>query len=73
MVGGGAFAEGSLVRLILKSWVPADGSGSQDHRHIYLPLGLRVERGNYIVFHTDRPGTEVDFEVQGVIAYDIYR
>jgi len=71
MVGGGKLVEGSLVRLILKSWVPVDGSGSQDHRHIFLPLGLRVEKGDYIVFHADHAGTEVDFEVQGVIAYEV--
>jgi len=37
----------------------------------FQPLGLRVEKGDYILFHADHAGTEVDFEVQGVIAYEV--
>jgi len=70
IVGGGNLAEGQLVRLILKSWVPADGSCSQDSRHVYVTLGLSANKGDYLVFHADHAGVEVDFEVQGVIAYE---
>ncbi len=70
MVGGGNLAQGQLVRLILKSWVPVDGSCSQDSRHVYVPLGVTAKRGDYLTFHADHAGVEVDFEVQGVIAYE---
>jgi hypothetical protein len=61
---------GELVSVILKSWVPADGTGSQDQRHVTLPLSLRVPAGSYLTCHMDHAGNAVvDCEMQLVLGY----
>lgn len=68
-VGGGQPSGGELVNVILKSWVPADGTGSQDQRHVTLPLSLRVPAGSYLTCHMDHAGVAVDCEMQLVLGY----
>lgn len=68
-VGSGP-SEGELVNIILKSWVPADGTGSQDQRHVTLPLSLKVPAGSYLACHMDHAGmATVDCEMQLVLGY----
>lgn len=69
MVGGGQPAGGELVNVILKSWVPADGTGSQDQRHVTMPLSVKVPAGSYVACHMDHVGVAVDCEMQLVLGY----
>jgi hypothetical protein len=68
-VGGGQPSNGELVNVILKSWVPDDGTGSQDQRHVTMPLSVPVAAGSYLACHMDHAGVAVNCEMQLVLGY----
>lgn len=58
--------------LILKAFVPADGSGGTSGRHADVQPGLHIKRGDYIYFHMDHFGVgPVDGEMQTIIGYTL--
>jgi hypothetical protein len=63
------FEEQWLLRLILKSWVPADGTGSQACRHATVSPGVVLPRGTHLTFHMDHAGVPVDAEMQLTLGY----
>jgi len=66
--------QGFLTRLILKSWVPKDGTASQVQRHVTLYPNMLVKSGSYIVFHMDHAGVvSVDSEIQVTLGYSIVK
>jgi hypothetical protein len=69
MAGGGQPSGAELVNLILKSFVPADGTGSQDQRHVTLPLSVDAPAGSYLACHMDHDGVAVNCEMQLVVGY----
>lgn len=58
-----------FVSIILKAWVPSDGTASSASRHIYTEPGLALRAGDYVAFHMDHAGVEVDGEMQVVMGY----
>lgn len=69
MVGGGQPSEAELASMILKSWVPADGTGSQDQRHLTVPLSVQVPAGSYLACHMDHAGVMVNCEMMLALGY----
>lgn len=55
--------------VILKSWVPSDGTASSTARHVTATPNLALDRGDYLAFHMDHAGVQVDVEMQAVLAY----
>ncbi|WP_048062597.1 hypothetical protein [Caldivirga maquilingensis] len=64
--------EGFLVRLILKSWVPSNGTASSVQRHVTLYPGVRISNGEYLIFHMDHAGVgPLDCEIQATLGYSL--
>jgi len=57
------------MSIILKAWVPADGTASSASRHIHTEPMLALRRGDYLAFHMDHAGVGVDGEMQVVLGY----
>jgi hypothetical protein len=67
----GNLGQDELMALILKTWVPSDGTASATSRHIgplYFP-GFPLNAGDYLVFHMDHAGVPGDVEMQVVLGY----
>lgn len=67
----GVLYQGCLLRLILKSWAPADGTASQSARHVTMYPNLAAAAGNSLVFHMDHAGVPVDSEIQVALGYTL--
>jgi hypothetical protein len=55
--------------VILKTWVPADGTASAASRQFVGYPSLQINTGDYLVFHMDHEGVALDAEMQVVLAY----
>ncbi|MGC9227254.1 hypothetical protein [Caldivirga sp.] len=65
-------SEGMLISLILKSWVPSNGTASSVQRHTTLYPSIKVKSGEYLVFHMDHAGVgPLDCEIQATIGYNL--
>jgi len=60
-----------FLSVILKTWVPSDGTASAVSRHVLAYPSLSLDAGDYLVFHMDHAGMPVDAEMQVVIAYTL--
>lgn len=60
---------GGFYAVIMKSWVPADGSASSTHRHVHATPALELMAGDYLAFHMDQAGVPCDAEMQVALAY----
>ena len=64
--------EGFIIRLILKSWVPRNGTASSVQRHVTLYPGVKLRKFEYLVFHMDHAGVgPLDCEIQATIGYSV--
>jgi hypothetical protein len=61
-----------FLSVILKSWVPVNGTASSTSRHVRAEPDLILSRGDYLVFHMDHAGVQVDVEMQVVLGYTDY-
>jgi hypothetical protein len=59
----------AFLAVILKSWVPTDGTGSHTARHVRTEPALTLDAGDYLVFHMDHAGVSGDAEMQVVLGY----
>jgi len=59
----------TFVSVILKSWVPVDGTASQAYRHVQILPSISLKTGDYLVFHMDHYGPAVDAEMQVILAF----
>ena len=57
--------------VILKTWVPADGTGGYTSRQFSSQAALALNKGDYLVFHMDHAGVSGDVEMQGVLQYTV--
>jgi hypothetical protein len=64
-----AVCQDQFLAVILKTWVPADGTASATSRQFLAYPSLSVNAGDYLVFHMDHEGVGVDAEMQVVINY----
>ncbi|MDA8061416.1 MAG: hypothetical protein M0T80_03090 [Actinomycetota bacterium] len=69
--GGGTPNADQFYAVIMKSWVPADGSGSSTHRHVHATPSMYLAQGDYITFHMDQAGVPCDVEMQAVLAFNL--
>ena len=60
-----------FLSVILKTWIPPDGSGSATSRQVLVYPSLSLSVGDYLVFHMDHAGVSVDAEMQIVITYTL--
>ena len=59
------------MSIILKSWVPLDGTASSASRHVHTEPNLVLQRGDYLMFHMDHSGVKVKGEMQVVLTYEL--
>lgn len=70
-VGLGGVVQDLFFNVILKTWVPADGTGGYTSRQVYAVPGLALNKGDYLVFHMDHAGVGGDVEMQAVMIYTL--
>lgn len=69
IVGNSPPLQDVFLSIILKSWVPLDGTASSTSRHIRTEPDMPIAQGDYLAFHMDHSGVEVDGEMQVVLGY----
>jgi hypothetical protein len=70
-VSDAAPLQDKFVSVILKSWVPLDGTASSATRHVHTEPDMALQKGDYLMFHMDHSGVEVKGEMQVVLAYEL--
>jgi hypothetical protein len=70
-VSDSAPLQDKFVSIILKSWVPLDGTASSASRHVHTEPNMAVQQGDYLMFHMDHSGVEVKGEMQVVLTYEL--
>jgi hypothetical protein len=71
-LGADGFAlQDVLYSVILKTWVPASGTGSGTSRHVRATPSLTLDARDYLVFHMDHAGVPGDAEMQVVLEYAV--
>jgi hypothetical protein len=71
LIGNGLLSQDLFYSVILKSFVPADGTASSTHRHVFGQPALQLNAGDYLAFHMDHAGVSVDCEMQVVLGYTL--
>lgn len=69
MVYDGGLYQDKFVSVILKTWIPSDGTASATARNVTAYPALTLNPGDYLAFHMDHAGVSVDAEMQVVINY----
>jgi hypothetical protein len=59
----------TFMSVILKSWMPVDGTASQAYRHVQVLPSISLKTGDYLVFHMDHSGAPVDAEMQVILVF----
>jgi hypothetical protein len=72
----GVGADGFLLQdvfyhVILKTWVPAEGTASATSRHVSAAPLLSLQADDYLAFHMDHAGVPGDAEMQVVLNYTL--
>jgi len=57
--------------VILKTWVPRDGTGSATYRNTHTEPRLNLAAGDYLVFTMGGDGPAADVEMQIVLGYSL--
>jgi hypothetical protein len=57
--------------IIMKAWVPVDGTASATSRHVVLEPSLILNAGDYLAFDMVHAGLPGDCEMQVVLAYSV--
>jgi hypothetical protein len=56
-----------VYQVILKTWVPVDGTASATSRNVRLEPLLGLNAGDFLIFHMDHAGVPGDVEMQVVL------
>ncbi len=67
----GGMVQDQFLSVILKTWVPQDGTASATSRQVLAYPSLQLDAGDYLVFHMDHHGVAVDAEMQIVLTYTL--
>jgi hypothetical protein len=62
-------SQDQFFSVILKTWVPADGTASATSRQFLGYPALAINTGDYLVFHMDHEGVTLDAGMQIVLTY----
>ena len=71
LIGNSTVIQDLFYSVILKTFVPADGTASSTHRQVFGQPSLMLNAGDYLAFHMDHAGVPVDCELQIVLAYTL--
>jgi len=67
----GALGQGGLYEVILKTWVPGDGTASATSRNVHLEPFVGLHAGDFLFFHMDHGGVQGDAEMQMALGYTL--
>lgn len=67
----GFLLQDEFYQVILKTWVPLNGTASSTHRQVRVTPSLQLNSGDYLVFHMDHAGVQGDVEMQVVLEYSL--
>lgn len=59
----------TFVSVILKSWIPGDGTASANYRHVQISPSLSLNAGDYLVFTMNGGEIALDAEMQVVLTF----
>ena len=59
----------AFYQVILKSWVPVDGTASSTSRNAHVEPNLVLSTSDFLVFHMDHGGVPGDAEMQVTVSY----
>lgn len=68
-VGPSYLGQDQFLTVILKSWVPLAGTASSTYRHVHTDPQAGIAAGDYLTFHMNHAGVQVDVEMQVVLGY----
>jgi hypothetical protein len=71
VVFDGVVLQNIFYSVILKTWVPADGTASGTSRHVAVAPSWKLAAGDFLVFHMNHAGTPGDCEMQVVLQYTV--
>jgi hypothetical protein len=60
-----------FLSVILKTWVPKNGTASSTSRHVSTARSLALNAGDYLVFNMSHAGVPGDAEMQLVLQYTL--
>jgi len=67
----GYLLQNIFYSVILKTFVPADGTASSTSRHVTMARSLMLNAGDYLVFNMSHAGVPGDGEMQVVLQYTL--
>gem|GEM_PF-2002272 len=70
-IGLGGVVQDLFFNVILKTWVPTDGTGGYTSRQVHAQPSLALNKGDYLMFHMDHAGVGGDVEMQAVLQYTL--
>jgi len=59
----------TFLNVILKSWIPSDGTSSATYRHVQIAPSLSVSAGDYLVFTMNGGEITLDAEMQVILTF----
>jgi hypothetical protein len=65
----GVLLQDAFYQVILKTWVPTDGTASATSRNAHVEPNLTLNRDDVLVFHMSHAGVPGDAEMQVTISY----
>jgi hypothetical protein len=71
VVNDGFILQDIFYSIILKTWVPDNGTASSTSRHFSASPGLELAADDYLVFHMNHAGVPGDAEMQVVLEYTL--
>jgi hypothetical protein len=71
VVNDGFILQDIFYNVILKTWVPDNGTASSTSRHFSASPGLELAADDYLVFHMNHAGVPGDAEMQVVLEYTL--
>lgn len=67
----GYLLQNIFFSVILKTWIPKNGTASSTSRHVTAARSLALNAGDYLVFNMSHAGVPCDAEMQVVFEYAI--
>ena len=69
VVNDGFVLQDIFYNIILKAWVPDNGTASSTSRHFSASPGIKLNAEDYLVFHMNHAGVPGDAEMQVALEY----
>jgi hypothetical protein len=59
----------TFLSVILKSWVPGDGTAAATYRHVQISPSISLSAGDYLVFTMNGGEITLDAEMQVILGF----